>query len=111
MSSGTDDTYETHELSGSERLKELRRLRLHLITTPGSVPCEPGRTEDLVSWNGKRESFAVLSPNSILRLRLRQRWPGYSERIAYALAQYDVADTKAVRLDSDAAVARWLTSP
>ena len=60
-------------------------------------------------WNGNRESLAVLSPNSILRLR--QRWPGYSERIAYALAQYDVADTKAVRLDSDAAVARWLTSP
>lgn len=35
----------------------------------------------------------------------------YSERLVHALAQHDVADTKVVRLESDAAVARWLTSP
>ena len=60
-------------------------------------------------WNGNRESLAVLFPNSIWNLR--QRWPGYSERIAHALAQYEVVDTKVIRLESDAAVARWLTSP
>jgi len=59
-------------------------------------------------WNGNRESLAVLSPVSIAGLA--RRWPTYSEEIALAIIQLDIADDVVTRLCGDAEVDRWSTS-